>query len=222
VLLRFDRLIGTNADQIPPGAHIEYAALDLATVIQNACGDGGQFYALREPWQDTDSWVSLNGGIQPDGIRAAAEPTVTAGSAARDPNVCGGYLAFDVTADLQNWANGTTNFGWAILPWDNGGDGWGISSAEAAAERDRPRLRVYYDTSVVSPASIVLKAPVITPGSAEIQFTGSSGSYTVWRAANAAGPWSHVGTVTVGTDGKGTYTDNAPLKNQAFYRVSNP
>jgi hypothetical protein len=223
ILMRFDNIIGTNADQIPPGAHIDAAMLDLATVINNGYGDGGQFFAMLEPWQDTNTWNQL-GGIQADGVKAASTPTATAGSPALDPNVCGGYMSFDVTSDVQAWSLGSrTNYGWAILPWPNGADGWGISSAAAAAERDRPQLRVFYDTNVVVTATIVLQPPIVETGDVQIHFTGTvNDTYTIWRAATVNGPWSNIGTAVVGSDGTGVFMDNTPLSGAAFYRVSFP
>lgn len=224
VLIRFDNIIGTNPGQVPPGAHINAAILDLASLGGNAYGDGGQFFAMLTPWQDTDTWNTLGGnGIVTNGVMAAATPTASAGSPTLDPNVCGGFMSFEVTTDVQAWANGTMdNNGWAILPWNGGGDGWAVAMSENSEERARPRLRIYYDTNAV-PVNVVLDAPVVSPSGVQIQFTGEAGSsYTVWRAANAAGPWTNIGTATAGVDGAVFFTDDTPLPDAAFYRVSLP
>src|SRR5207247_2306403 len=104
--------------------------------------------------------------------------TVVAGSPTLNPNVCGGFQPFDVTSDVQTWASGArANYGWAILPWTNGGDGWGISMSESATERERPQLRVYYTPG------ILITSIVRGPTSATIKFTGEVGkTYTIQRA----------------------------------------
>jgi hypothetical protein len=221
VLIRFDSIIGNDPGQIPPGATIEAAILDLATVVGNGYGDGGQFFAMLQPWQATDTWNLRVNGVSADGVEAALTPTAAAGSATLNPNACGGYVPFEVTTDLQLWVSGTrTNHGWVILPWVNGGDGWGISSSEASVERERPQLRVYYS---LNPPGLMMLAPIVSPGSVQVLFTGSaSTTYTVLRASTVTGPYSPVGSAMTGGGGTGSFTDNAPLPGAAFYRVSYP
>ena len=143
-LIRFDNIIGSAASQIPSGATVYAAVLDLTGDFNNAPGDGGLFHALLQSWQDTDTWNSL-GGIQADGTKAATTPSASAGYAARTPNVQAAVNTYDLTTDVQAWVNGTrSNYGWVILPWTDGGDGWGFNTAEATTARVRPRLRLYY------------------------------------------------------------------------------
>ncbi len=143
-LIRFDDIIGDAAGQIPSGATVYAAVLDLTGDFNNAPGDGGLFHALLQSWQDTDTWSSL-GGIQADGTKAATQPSASAGCADRAPNVQATVNTFDLTTDVQAWVNGTrANYGWAVLPWTDGGDGWGFDTAEATTARVRPQLRVYY------------------------------------------------------------------------------
>jgi len=220
-LIRFDDIIGTNPGQVPPGAHINAAFLDLASLVGAAPGDGGQFYAMLTSWADTDTWNSLGGaGIQTNGVQAAATATTAAGNPDLTPNVCGGYMSFDVTSDVQNWANGLSNNGWAILPWQDGGDGWFFGSAEASDERARPQLRIFYTPGAVQ---IIVKSVVPTPTSVTINFGGEVGAtYSVQRAGDVAGTYTTLGSATVQSDGTATFTDNSPLENAAFYRISNP
>lgn len=221
VLIRFDQIIGTNPGQVPPGAVVEAAMLDLATVSGSGYGDGGQFFAMLTPWLDTDTWNSLNNGIQADGVKAASTPTASAGSPTLNPNVCGGYMSFEVTPDAQAWVSGIRpNYGWAILPWDGGGDGWAISMSESTNERERPQLRVYY-TAAVAPLRILSLQRGAT--TVTLKFSGVIGnSYSVLRAPAVTGPYSSIGSVTVQPDGTATSVDNAPLAGQAFYRISAP
>src|SRR5207248_1566887 len=135
-----------------------------------------------------------------------------------NPNVCGGYMSFEVTSDVQAWSSGTTaNNGWVVLPWPNGGDGWGISMSESATERDRPRLRVYYSPS------IVIRSITRGSTSATIQFTGPPNtSCTVRRSATVNGTYTGIGPATIQPDGTASFIDNSPLPGQAFYRISSP
>jgi hypothetical protein len=223
VLIRFEDVIGTNPGQVPPGALVEAAVLDLATVNGNGYGDGGLFFAMLSPWQDTDTWDSLGNGIQTNGIEAATTPTTWAGSPTLNPNVCGGYMSFEVTPDVQAWASGQRpNYGWAILPWEGGSDGWGISMSESAAENERPRLRVFY-TIPPAPETIVLQRPVVSQSGVQLNFTGAPNTlYYVLRAPSVTGPWSTNGTTLSGSGGQAAYTDPSPLPGAAFYRVFRP
>jgi len=225
-LIQFDNIIGTGANQVPPNAHIEVAMLNLASVNSSAAmGDGGQFFALLQPWQDTNTtWNSWGvNGIQTDGVQAATTPTATAGSPSLNPNVQGGFHAFEVTPDVQNWASGTLpNYGWAIIPWSGGSDGWGIATSEDANVTNHPQLVVYYTaTSGTTPSKPVMLPLGISPTQVQVNFSGTPAViYTVWRAASVAGPWTSLGTAAAGDSGTGSYTDTAPLSTAAYYRVS--
>jgi hypothetical protein len=220
VLVRFDDIIGNNPGQVPPGSVVYGAVLDLATLGGNAYGDGGQFFAMFSPWQDTDTWNTLVNGIQTDGVEAASTPSASAGTPALNPNVCGGFMSFEVTSDVQAWVSGARpNYGWAILPWPGGGDGWGIAMSENTEERARPRLRVFYTPAV----NITLQPPLVSPTSVQLNFTGAASKlHYVLRAPVITGPWATNGTATTDGAGHATYTDNSPLPGGAFYRVYLP
>ena len=220
VLIRFDNLFGTGSNQVPAGVQIDAAVLDLASMTANAMGDGGQFYTLLMSWGDTNStWNSWNGGVQPDGVKATIVSNSKAGTPDFGALVQAGFNSFDVTTDVRTWASGSlTNYGWAILPWPGGSDGWGFNTSEATTERERPQLRIYYSIPPVSPA--LIQAPVISPTQVQIWFAGSAGkTYSVERAAALNGSWSAIGTATVGGDGNGSFSDVSPLSGSAFYRV---
>jgi len=224
VLIRFDNLIGSGGNQIPSGVRVDAAFLDLGCTIGNAAGDGGRFFAMLTPWDATATWNSMVNGIQADGIEAALTPTVVAGNPGLDPNVQGGFNSYEVTADVQAWAEGTrTNYGWAILPWPGGGDGWGFATSEAATERERPQLRVYFSASAANISAAVIQPLIVGPARVQVQFTGTPGKgYEIWRAATLAGPWTTLGTATVAGNGAGSFVDSAPLPNAGFYRVVYP
>ncbi|HPM81731.1 MAG TPA: DNRLRE domain-containing protein, partial [Candidatus Anammoximicrobium sp.] len=144
ILLRFENLAGSAAGQIPLGSTIHAAVLRLAATESYGTGDGGKFHPLLVPWSATDTWSTLVGGVQANDVEARAADAVQAGNAALIPNAQGGWTDFDVTADVQAWLDGSlTNYGWAILPWSGGGDGWGISSSDHSVPMERPLLRIY-------------------------------------------------------------------------------
>jgi hypothetical protein len=223
VLLRFDNIIGSEPNQIPAGARIHAAMLDLSSTIGSAMGDGGTFHAMLQPWQDINTWDDLVNGVSIDDVEAAAAPTAIAGNATLNPNVQAAFLSFEMTADVQNWSSGTrTNYGWVVVPWPGGGDGWGFGTAEQALEQNRPRLRVYYTPGAVPP-QIVLLPPTVTPTSVGIRFSGAPNTpHTIQRSGTLTGEFTSIGTASTGLDGTGTFTDTAPLPNSAFYRISNP
>lgn len=230
-LLRFDNIIGTATNQIPPGSRIQAAFLELSSTGPNAMGHGGQVYAMLQPWDDaTSTWNSWGNGIQPDGVEAATTPTVMVGNAGLSPKVQGTFNSLEVTTDVQAWANGTRpNYGWAILSWPGGTDGWGNRSSEYFSyvddlnpERDRPRLRVYFTVGAIVVPAIIQK-PLISATQVQASFTGTAGkTYTVLRAPAVNGPWSPIGTATVDVNGVAGFTDAAPLPGSAFYQVVYP
>jgi len=218
ILLRFDDIIGEHEGAIPPGAVIEMAVLRLASTANNGYGDGGRFHAILRPWQDTDTWNTLDGGILADNVEAIATPTAVAGSPSLEPNVPGGYFDFDVTADVQAWATGTRpNHGWAILPWPGGGDGWAIELSESATVRDRPTLAVWY---TLPPPSLRLLPLQIQSGEIRLLLTGPPNTTVIVEAADAiSGPWAPVGTVMIDTNGAGTFVDTTGNHGSRFYRL---
>jgi hypothetical protein len=176
---------------------------------------------MLKPWQATDTWNILLDGIQADGVEALQTPTVVAGNETLNPNVQAAFLSFETTTDVQAWADGTRpNYGWAGLPWTNGGDGWGFGTSEQADPRNRPQLRVFYTPGAVIVAPRML-APIWAASSVQVRFHGTLGtSYTVERASEPTGPWTPLGTAQAGTDGMGSFTDTTPLPGAGFYRVA--
>jgi len=215
VLIRFDNIIGPGVGQVPPGATIHAAILELTSINADAQGAGGQFHRLLKTWNDTDTWNIWVNGVSPDGIEAAVLPTVTLPVAGFGVTVQPTKYNIELTADVQAWANGTAaNYGWAIFPWDEGSNGWAFNSADNVATGMRPLLRVYYKFN-----RIVLQTPVVSPTSVQLPFTAQEdGRYYVLRAPAITGPWTTNGTATV-VSGTATYTDDNKLPGQAFYRV---
>ena len=222
VLIQFQNIIGNEAGQIPNGATVYAVALDLTGDVGNAPGAGGQFYAVLQPWQDTNAtWNSWAGGIKPDGVKAATTPTASVGNAALSTLVQATVNTIDLTADVKAWVSGTlANNGWVILPWPGGSDGWGFASAEATNPGSHPQLRVYYSAPAAPPH---ITSVTHGPSSVAIGFTYAAGKVcSVLRAGTVNGTYSSVGTATVQPDGTASFTDNSPPASAAFYRISYP
>lgn len=224
-LIQFNNLIGTDAGQIPPNAHIEAAVLDLASINSSAAmGNGGQFFAMLQPWQDTNTTWNAWGaaGIVNNGVQAAVNPTATAGNSVLSPKYQAANHTFDVTTDVQNWSTGTLpDYGWAIIPWVGGSDGWGMNSSEDPATNSRPQLRVYYTFSGIAVARPVIQSLTYAGGQAQVTFTGTaSTTYNVWRTTTVKGGWAMVGTATTDGNGSATYTDSTSPAAAAYYRIS--
>ena len=138
-LVRFENIFGSEVGQIPPGATIVSATLNLYTT------DGGQgsqqfIHRMLIPWVESDNWNTLgqgNGtpGIQADGVEAAETATGTT------TPTTGSNESFDVTADLQAFVTEGNN-GWVIIP--GGTDGWDLHSSESGTLERRPSLTVCY------------------------------------------------------------------------------
>jgi uncharacterized DUF497 family protein len=225
VLIQFGNIIGTEAGQIPSGAIVHAAVLDTFSFVGNGVGHGGTFHMMLEPWEATNTWNYFLDGIQADGVEAAVAVSAAAGNAQRSPMVQATLNAFELTPDVQAWVSGTRpDYGWVILPWPSGTDGWGFSSAEATTEVVRPQLRVYY-TAVAGQTVSIGNLSVVSwsPTSVQIGFSATPNTtYSVLRAAFLGGTWTTLDTVAVGGGGTATYTDNAPLAGKAFYRISYP
>jgi len=238
VLVRFDDIIGSGAGQIPANSLVHAAVLEFTSIMSDSIGDGFLCNAILQPWDDTTTtWNSWNDGIDANGIDAAVTPTCVGGSAKRDPNLQSTVNSFDVTSDVQAWAAGTrANYGWALLPWPFGTDGWGFCSSETVATNVvagalapladpaayRPRLTVYFTPGAL-PENIVLATPTIVGGKPQLTFTGTAGrTYSVLRTGSLGGSWTSVGTATANSSGTATFTDNSPLPNAGFYRIAYP
>ncbi|WP_254272282.1 DNRLRE domain-containing protein [Haloarcula marina] len=130
-LLRFDSIVGSDTGQVPSGGTVTEATLTLE--ITNS-GSGGSFHPMLVDWSDTDTWNTLDGGIQNDSTEAETNPDFNTG------RVDEGTLTLDVTDRVQAWVDGQANNGWGILP--NGTNGWEFYSAEGATP---PKLTVTYE-----------------------------------------------------------------------------
>lgn len=147
-LVRFDNLVGNACSgQIPAGAVIVSATLTLqvSNDIDTPFFDP-DFYVhqVLVPWDENSTWNSLGNGLSGGEIGQV----LATFSGDNNPNT-DGLRRLDVTAAVQNWANGAPNFGFAILPQIISGndDGIEIRTSESDNPLLRPRLEVVFAPS---------------------------------------------------------------------------
>jgi len=226
-LIRFEEIIGEEADQVPPGATIHSAQLDIAAFQSNSPGNGFYLHYMLQPWNDTDTWNMLGDGVQADGVKAAVTPTAILRdfSTAIIPYVPGGYHSLEVKPDVQAWAyKQRPNYGWVVLPFEFGRDGFGFGTAEHTDVERRPQLRVFYSPGEIpEPEDITLTLPVWSPSQVVVGFNAKANTtYTVQRVGQLGDAWQTIGQAMTDGDGHGNYEDKSPLAGAAFYRVVLP
>ena len=176
-LLRFDDIIGNNPGQVPPGSTIHDAILSLATFGNNGAGDGGSFHRMNIDWNEDALWTTFTNGIQADGVEASTTSGFQAGNSSLDPDAQAGLVDFEVISDVQSWANGTPNYGWVGLPWNNGTNGWFFYSSENTFDEQyspRPKLEIFYQEPVnASPTDILLSSSSLAENSGANATIGS-------------------------------------------------
>jgi hypothetical protein len=134
-LIRFDGIIGGGAGQVPAASQITSATLYLNVFD---VGDDGQVHEALITWADTATFNSFCGGACDEGVEhGPLAATVSSGTATE--------VAVNVTASVQAWADGTSNFGWMIRPPEGGVGGVDVRSSEFGTVGQRPRLEVVYD-----------------------------------------------------------------------------
>jgi hypothetical protein len=145
ILMKFEDIIGNALSQVPAGATVYAATLTLpATSSDNAPGNGGTFHRMLAPWGDDATWSSLTNGLSTDGSELSTTLSSQAGNASLTPHAQAGYNIFDMTKDVQAWANGDANHGWGVIPWVGGSNGWIFNASEFADVNARPQLTIYH------------------------------------------------------------------------------
>ncbi len=140
-LLKFLSLIGSLSGQVPPGAIVTSAILQLD------CTNAGQsmrLFRLTQNWvEDQATWSERSigsawGAAGADGLASNAGVAVTG-----DCTVTGQRL-IDLTLFVQEWSSGSPNYG--VVMTESGTDGVDFSSSESSAS---PVLTVTYKSTQV-------------------------------------------------------------------------
>jgi hypothetical protein len=144
-LLRFPTLVGDGAGQVPAGATVTAASLQLNCT--NA-GNPMQAYQLTQSWVEAQAtWNERSAGVPWGSAGADGPGSRTATPLTADCSVTGLRLV-DVTPFVQAWVSGAVNHGVVLV--DAGTDGVDFTSSESGAS---PVLSVSYRSA---------KAPVET------------------------------------------------------------
>lgn len=158
VVMKFPNLIGSGSSQVPPGAIITSA------ILQVNCTNAGHMmrvYRLTQGWVENQAtWNErstgspwANAGADGAGSNAGLALTATCSST--------GQRLIDITAFVQEWANGTLNHGMVIT--DSGTDGVNFSSSESTSS---PVLTVSHKAS-----QQLIDTQAISGLSADMNFT---------------------------------------------------
>jgi hypothetical protein len=137
LLIRFDNIFGSGANQVPSKAKILFASLTIQ--ITNTGADP-LMHRMLVPWQESSTWASLTDGIATDDVEAAlTEDQLFEGGTA------GKVIIPLALGTLQAWSDGTKpNHGWVFAP--AGTDGTDVSSSEHATLDQRPLLTIVWGT----------------------------------------------------------------------------
>ena len=134
VLLRFEKIIGDQPDQIPPKSRVRSAKLLVSAFDQ---GDTVNLHRMLVPFEASATWNSLVSGVSCDGLEASRhKDSFTFGKIAANSS----EIVFDVTDTVQTWVNGDANHGWVFI--NTGGNGWDFYTSEFESQSQRPKLVV--------------------------------------------------------------------------------
>ncbi|MBI2948022.1 MAG: DNRLRE domain-containing protein [Verrucomicrobia bacterium] len=157
VVIRFEKLSGTGAGQIPPGSAVIEATLTLHFVDP---GDDPALHRMVMKWDEATTWNSFDpvsaDGVTPDGVEAATDPDVPAIEGGRTvPYFETVYLPVKT---LQDWLDGKApNYGWVFIP--AGGGGLDMDSSEATVIANRPKLTIIAGTAAEASSVIITEHP---------------------------------------------------------------
>lgn len=138
-LIRFDDIIGLLPGQVPPGATITSARLELTTsTVSNAQSPGP--WGVTRLLRSFDAQSGWNTVFGEDGVPDATDIERPAG----------GYVALtvgtmssaDITPIVQAWSDGAPNNGVVIIAGTS--DGWSIQTTGNNDPAVRPRLVIDY------------------------------------------------------------------------------
>jgi hypothetical protein len=192
-LVRF-AIFQSEGGPVPNGAVLQSATL---SIYKQQYSDALQLNSLLVPWTEADAtWTNRLPGV-PWSMGGAANPGVdylaTPDALLASPNYNPGLVAFDVTARVQQWSNGTaTNYGWRMAQASAGINPKQFTSSEDATVSARPQLTLVWSggsvgntpptvsiTSPTNPATITLGASVTLQASASDNGTVTQVVYSV-------------------------------------------
>lgn len=139
-LIKFPNIFGSNPEQILLGANITSASLTLNCFNP---GNTPKAYLLKEDWIESQAtWNQRTSGTPWSNL--GADGPLSHESTAID-FVCSsiGIKTYDITSIIQQWSNGTPNYG--IVVKDTGIDGIDYYTSKNPTTTNRPLLSVSYN-----------------------------------------------------------------------------
>lgn len=134
-LIRFNRVFGSGADQVPPGAEIISATFTVV-VVESGMGNPGEVRETEVDW-DEDTTLNTFGGAA--GIQAGDIGELV-GEAPTDL----GVASFDVADSATRGSAEGEMPGWIFLPDPGNPSGVQAASSEAANSANRPSLEIEF------------------------------------------------------------------------------
>ena len=198
-LIKFEDVFGDQPGQIPFGATINSAVLDVFVQDDSNAAMQMSLYRMLVDWDESvATWNSFGtiGGIQAsEGEAADLPPDAVLLDSETDSPIDGrpGTAGvFDVTKSLEYWSAGASNFGWLVDSAATNGWDFRTNNSNPA---DRPRLTINYDMPAATADFQILSTSVS-------QAEGNSGTrivkIDVARLGNISAPTSINFTVTAG------------------------
>ena len=182
-LIRFEDVFGNDANEITYGSEINSAQLTL-TINSSVVGSTVSIYQVTTDWDETSTWNSIVNGIQLGTESLATEDDTASGS--------GATITFDVTNSVQNWANGTTNFGWVIV--SDSSTQLEIHSVDGGTPGNNPSLQIDFDAATSYQGLLVA-----TSGDNTASGTPGITSWTAGSVLQVSDPNFQLGDDTNGT-----------------------
>jgi hypothetical protein len=137
ILLRYEKIFGTDPGQIPPRSRIVSARL---TVVAFDPGNTVFLHRVLVPWSGSSTWNSMSAGLSSDDLEATRlRDGFTFGDIVMDKQ----QVDFDVAGAIQSWANGAPNHGWVFI--NTGSNGWDFYSSDWHETDLRPSLVVEFE-----------------------------------------------------------------------------
>jgi VCBS repeat-containing protein len=180
-LMKFPSLVGASAGQVPAGAAITSATLQVN------CTNAGQamrLYRVTESWNETEAtWNERSAGV-PWTSPGADGAGSNAGVSVNGDCTVAGQRSIDITQFVQEWSSGAPNHGVVLI--DSGTDGVDFDSSESSIS---PVLTVVYKTGLQA-----IETKSIAGQSAQVSFstTVTLGRAYLWnvRVTDAGGQQS--------------------------------
>ncbi len=149
-LLWFKDVVGSGSGQVPANTVITSAILKLWYVNSNSNAKV-YFYRMTKSWDETATWNSLVGGVNP-GSNADLASKVTA----RFGYSVATSVSIDVTSVVQGWINGDyPNYGWGIINSSSNGLEFAAIENTTGTGAHTPTLEINYNPAAADPGVAV-------------------------------------------------------------------